>query len=280
MLGTVELLGGVPYEAALCNNVRPRALREQLGRTACRLQSEIGAKAGLKVYLFGDLAGLAMVQQANQANGFEPLLPLLVPALAPAAECLWVGLADETGILATAAAVYAYIPAGRSLRGAIEDLSLFLKVPEAAQSLGARAVCSAPTAGQVSGHVVTLAGGWVHPRLRGKGLISKVVHLAAIAAYAKHAPDWIAGFIAFDLPMKLTFNGYGFPRREALVELTLPGWPVEQFTLNLMTRAEAERGVIGFAPERAAASEGAYQAALGAWARAMHPAQPVAEAAE
>ncbi len=278
---SIKLLTATPFEEGFANGVRPRDLLSQYGRTLRRLTLTMRDDFALQPYLCGEFADLLRVQQAEQGNDFEALLPFLVPATAPAVPGRWLALVDDQGLVrATVASLGFYIPNGQSLRTVCEDLSLFLAAPQVAQSLGAYATCTAPVAAQISGHVTVLAGGWVHPKWRKRGVIGATVRLMALAGYGFDLPDWIVGLIAPDLPMKLTADGYQFPRRDSELVLNLPGWPVSRFTVGAMTRAEVEDRLIEYRPARAVPSDDEVSAALRWWQTARDEAAGLASAAE
>lgn len=254
-----------PYERAVANALPSIDLRACFIRTVARHQGDL-ARMGVSAHLSGDLDGLARLAHAHRGDGFD-LMPCVDPAIMPPGEALWVALAVGEAIVATTAAVYRYIPAGRRLRDGIEDMSLFYAAPGVARGHGAAASCRAPLADAIGGHVVLLAAGWVHPAWRGKKLIGPTVRLAALAAYARWSPDWVAGLVEAKFSQALVVDLYGFLRRDGGVSLTVPGWPGLDFTLVAASRAEFERETVNYCPRPYVPAPGDYRSAAAHWGR-------------
>jgi hypothetical protein len=277
----IKLLNAEPFEAAFSNDIQPRDLLVQYGRVLRRVIGGMQEDFALRPYLCGDFADLLRVQQMEQPNGFEPLLPFLVPDTAPNLAGRWLAMVDDQGFVrATVASLATYIPERETFRTVCEDLSLFLAAPQVARDMGAYATCSAPTAPEISGHVTVLSGGWVHPKWRKRGLIGAAVRLLIMAAYGFDTPDWVVGLIAPDLPIKLTADGYRFPRRDSEIVLNLPGWPLTRFTLGALKRCEVEARLIEYRPARPEPTVDEVEAARRWWLAARTDAAGLASAAE
>lgn len=262
----ISLLGCVPFETGLELALPSRALRVALTRTVTRLLGDVARQQGLTAHLSGDLEALKMLEARHERDGLE-LMPFLVAGVAPAAEALWLALVDNGQVVATTAAIYAYLPDGQTLRDRINDLTLFYAVPDVAREFGAAADCTAPVAAQVSGHVVILSGGWVDPAYRGRGLIEQAVRLCGLAAFARWSPDWVVGLIEHKISMRLVADSYGFPRRDSEVVLQVPRWPLLRFTVGAARRAEYERLCVRYQPTSAPVADMAASLARAWWSR-------------
>lgn len=222
--------------------------REQLGRFF--LEADKAARdRGVFLSLSTDFELLREVNRMNLKHwyGLPPTFDSHYSGI-DASKGFWlIGRNAEGEIISTQAA-HCFDLRDSNLAEAISSLRLFYADPETMRHDGERCAITAPSAAEISGHVVYSGCTWIHPEYRRRHLAVILPRISRALAYTKWDTDFTISFVSTKLVEMGVAAAYGYRRVEPAMDwYNSPVGEHYQGTLVWMPRDEMLADMAQFA---------------------------------